>query len=260
MRVGAFEISVLVDGEGSFATVGEAFPALDASEEWRLPVNVVLIRGAGRTVLVDAGLGPEPRTFMPGAGARLHEELARVGSSPAEVDLVVHTHLHVDHVGWDGTFPNARYVVPTDDWSYFMSEESLQQRPHLGDRVEPLGDAGLVVLVDGELEVATGVRVVPTPGHTPGHAMVFVESEGSELAVLGDVVVHELQLADPDLVYFSDHDPARSASTRRRVLGQLADRGTAAILSHFHGPGRFSRNGAGFNWSSLAKDAEAAVE
>jgi len=260
VRVGAFEVSVLVDGEGSFATLGEAFPALHATEEWRLPVNVVLIRGAGTTVLVDAGLGPEPRTFMPGAGARLHDELARVGSSPAEVDLVVHTHLHVDHVGWDGTFPNARYVVPTDDWSYFMSEESLQQRPHLGDRVEPLDDAGLVVQVDGELEVAAGVRVVPTPGHTPGHASVFVESQGSELAVLGDVVVHELQLADPDLVYFSDHDPALSASTRRRVLGQLADRGMAVIVSHFHGPGRFGRNGAGFEWSSLAKDGEAAVE
>ena len=260
MRVGAFELSVLVDGEGSFATVGEAFPALDATEEWRLPVNVVLIRGAGTTVLVDAGLGPEPRTFMPGAGARLHDELARVGSSPAEIDLVVHTHLHVDHVGWDGTFPNARYVVPTDDWSYFMSEESLQQRPHLGDRVEPLDDAGLVVLVDGELEVATGIRVVPTPGHTPGHASVFVESQGSELAVLGDVVVHELQLADPDLVYFRDHDPVLSASTRRRVLGRLADSGTASIVSHFHGPGRFTRNGAGFDWSTTAKDGEAAVE
>ncbi|HEX7143820.1 MAG TPA: MBL fold metallo-hydrolase [Gaiellaceae bacterium] len=143
MRVGAFEVTALVDGEGSFSTVGEAFPALDAPEAWLLPVNAVLIRGAGSTVLVDTGLGPEPRAFMPGAGARLLTELARVGSSAAEVDLVVHTHLHVDHVGWDGSFPNARYVVPTDDWSYFMSEESLQQRPHLGDRVEPLGDAGL---------------------------------------------------------------------------------------------------------------------
>ena len=173
---------------------------------------------------------------------------------------MVHTHLHVDHVGWDGTFPNARYVVPTDDWSYFMSEESLQRRPHLGDRVEPLDDAGLVVLVDGELEVASGVRLVPTPGHTPGHASVFVESQGSELAVLGDVVVHELQLADPDLVYVSDHDPVLSTSTRKRVLGELADRGTAVIVSHFHGPGGFSRNGAGFDWSSRAKDGEAAVE
>ncbi len=260
MKVGAFDISVLVDGEGSFAAVGEAFPSLDAPERWRLPVNSVLIRGAGTTVLVDTGLGPEPRTFMPGAGARLLAELERAGSSAAEVDLVVHTHLHIDHVGWDGFFPNARYVVPTDDWSYFMSEASLQQRPHLGDRVEPLDDAGLVVLVDGELEVASGIRLVPTPGHTPGHASVFVESEGDELVVLGDVVVHELQLADPDLVYVSDHDPELSASTRRRVLGRLADSGTDVIVAHFPGPGRFSRSGEGFSWSGLAKEGAAAVE
>jgi glyoxylase-like metal-dependent hydrolase (beta-lactamase superfamily II) len=260
LRVGEFDVSILVDGEGSFATVGQAFPALDAPEEWRLPVNAVLIRGAGSTVLVDTGLGPEPRTFMPGAGAQLLAELARAGSSPAEVDLVVHTHLHVDHVGWDGSFPNARYAVPTDDWSYFMSEESLQQRPHLGDRVEPLDDAGLVVLVEGELEIASGVRLVPTPGHTPGHASVFIESQGSELVVLGDVVVHEMQLADPDLVYVSDHDPALAAATRKQVLAQLADTGTDVIVSHFHGPGRFSRRGEGFSWSSLAKEAEAAVE
>jgi glyoxylase-like metal-dependent hydrolase (beta-lactamase superfamily II) len=260
VRVGAFDVSVLVDGEGSFATVGEAFPSLDAPERWRLPVNAILIRGVGSTVLVDTGLGPEPRTFMPGAGARLPAELARVGSSPDEVDLVVHTHLHVDHVGWDGFFPNARYVVPANDWSYFMTEESLQLRPHLGDRVEPLGDAGLVVLVDGELEVASGIRLVPTPGHTPGHASVFLESRGSELVVLGDVVVHELQLADPDLVYLSDHDPGLSASTRKHVLADLADRGIDVIVSHFHGPGRFRRNGKGFGWSRLAKDGESAVE
>jgi len=104
------------------------------------------------------------------------------------------------------------------------------------------------------------VRLVPTLGRIPGHASVFIESEGSELVVLGDVVVHELQLADPDLVYFSDHDPGLSASTRRHVLGRLADVGTDVIVSHFHGPGRFSRNGGGFSWSSLAKDGGAAVE
>ena len=260
MRVGALDVSILVDAEGSFATLAEAFPALDEPEKWRLPVNAVLIRGAGTTLLVDTGLGPEPRAFMPGAGAQLHEELARVGSSRAEVDLVVHTHLHVDHVGWDGSFPNARYVVPTDDWSYFMSEESLQQRPHLGDRVEPLNDAGLVVLVAGELEIASGVRLVPTPGHTPGHASVFIESQGSELVVLGDVVMHELQLADPDLAYVGDHDPDVSAATRKQVLARLADTGTDVIVSHFHGPGRFSRRGEGFSWSGLAKEADAAVE
>ena len=260
MRVGALDVSILVDAEGSFATIAEAFPALSSDEEWRLPVNAVLIRGAGATLLVDTGLGPEPRAFMPDAGARLLADLARAGVSPDEVDLVVHTHLHVDHVGWDGYFPNARYTVSGAEWSYFMSEDSLAERPHLRDRVEPLRDAGSVVLVDGELEVAAGIRLVPTPGHTPGHASVFIESEGEELVVLGDVVVHELQLVDPDLVYVSEHDPELSAVTRKQILGRLADRGTDVIVGHFHGPGRFSRNGEGFSWSSLSEDGETAVE
>ena len=101
---------------------------------------------------------------------------------------------------------------------------------------------------------------MPTPGHTPGHTSVFIESEGEELVVLGDVAVHELQLADPDLVYVSEHDPELSAATRKQVLGQLADRGTDAIVGHFHGPGRFSRQGEGFSWSSLAEEGETAVE
>jgi len=96
VRVGALDVSILVDAEGSFATIAEAFPALSSDEEWRLPVNAVLIRGAGATLLVDTGLGPEPRAFMPDAGARLVADLARTGVSPDEVDLVVQTHLHVD--------------------------------------------------------------------------------------------------------------------------------------------------------------------
>jgi hypothetical protein len=72
--------------------------------------------------------------------------------------------------------------------------------------------------------------------------------------------VHELQLAHPDLVYVSEHDPELSAATRRQVLGQLADRGTAVIVGHFHGPGRFSRQGEGFSWASLAEEGEPAVE
>jgi glyoxylase-like metal-dependent hydrolase (beta-lactamase superfamily II) len=260
VRVGTLDVSILTDAEGSFATIAQAFPALESSEEWWLPVNTILIRGNGTTVLVDTGLGPTPRAFMPDGGARLLTELARAGSSPEDVDLVVHTHLHVDHVGWDGFFPNARYVVSGDEWSYFMSEDSLAQRPHLRDRVEPLHDAGSVVLVDGELEVVSGVHLVPTRGHTAGHASVFVESEGEELVVLGDVVVHELQLADPDLVYVSDDDPKLSAATRKRVLGQLADKGTNAIVSHFHGVGRFGRQGDGFTWSSVAEDGGTAVE
>ncbi len=235
------KVDTIMDAEGTFATVGEVFPAVDSHEQWWLPVNVVLVRD-GVTVLIDTGIGPKPRAFVPEPDAHLLDELAQLGVSAADVDIVLHTHLHVDHVGWDGWFPNARYVVHRSDWAYFMSEESLAARQHLREKVQPLTD---VELIDGEAEVAPGVVAFPTPGHTPGHVSVRVGA----LVVLGDVVVHELQVADPDIEYVSDHDARAAAETRRRVLGQLADDRTEVIVSHFHGTGRFERVGKGFRWA-----------
>jgi glyoxylase-like metal-dependent hydrolase (beta-lactamase superfamily II) len=236
------KIDVLVDGEGTFATVGEAFPAVDSDEQWWLPFNCALVRADDAAVLIDTGLGPQPRAFVPDADAKLLDELARISVAPGDIDVVVHTHLHVDHVGWDGSFPNARYVVHEDDWDFFMSEESLDQRPHLRTKVQPLAN---VERVSGETEVVPGVRVFPTRGHTPGHMSV---AAGSTI-VLGDVVVHQLQVEKPEIVYVNDGDAATSAATRRRVLGELADAGTDVIVSHFHGVGRFERAGKGFRWA-----------
>jgi len=156
---------VISDCEGSFATVREAFPGVDDDEPWWIPVNVVLLRTDDATLLVDTGAGPKPRAFFADGDARLLEELEQLSVAPADVDIVVHTHLHIDHVGWDGAFPNARYVVHEEDWAYFMSEESLAQRPHLREKVLPLD----VERVTEETEIAPGVLVFPTPGHTPGH-------------------------------------------------------------------------------------------
>jgi glyoxylase-like metal-dependent hydrolase (beta-lactamase superfamily II) len=260
VKFGPFDVATVVDGEGSFATMAEAFPALHSSEPWWLPVNVVLVRTGGTTVLVDTGLGPPPREFMPQADARLLRELARIGIQVEDVDLVVHTHLHVDHVGWDGSFPNARYVVHEADWSYFMTEESLASRPHLRAKVEPLYEGAVVELVAGEVEILPGIRLVPTPGHTPGHVSVRFDAPDRPLAVLGDVVVHQAQLGDPGLVYVSDHDPSLAARTRRAWLGQLADEGADVIVSHFAGAGRLVRAGDGFRWVDSAKEERAPVE
>jgi glyoxylase-like metal-dependent hydrolase (beta-lactamase superfamily II) len=235
------KVDPIVDAEGTFARVGEAFPAVPSSDEWWLPFTAVLIRSTGVNVLVDTGIGPKPRAFVPEPEGRLLDELSRLGVRPDGVDVVVHTHLHVDHVGWDGFFPNARYVVHEDDWEFFMSDESLAERPHLREKVQPLAN---VELLRGEVEIAPGVEVFPTPGHTPGHMSVRAGS----LVVLGDVVVHQLQVVDPDVVYVSDHDSAAAASMRREVLDRLADDGTHVIASHFYGMGRFQRVGEGFRW------------
>jgi glyoxylase-like metal-dependent hydrolase (beta-lactamase superfamily II) len=246
VRIGRFELLQLFDAEGSFATVAEAFPALaDRTEPWVLPLHCVLIRSPDRVVLVDTGLGPQPRQFLPDVESHLLQQV-----EPESIDLVVHTHLHVDHVGWDGVFPRARYVVHREDWSFFMVPWQLRERPHLR-RLEPLQEEGLVDLVTGEAEVAPGIRVVPSPGHTPGHMHVRVEDGGEAAVVLGDVAVFEEQLADPGLVYASDGDADAAAATRARVLGELADEGVPVFLAHFRGAGRIARQGSGFGWNPL---------
>jgi len=229
---------VLVDCEGSFATYREAFPAIHSDVDWWLPVNCVLLRGDHANVLVDTGAGPKPRSFLPDGEASLLDELA-----PEEVDVVVHTHLHVDHVGWDGAFPNARYVVHEADWAYFMSEPSLAERPHLREKVAPLEPR--VERVTGEAEIAPGIRVQPAPGHTPGHMLV----RAGPFAVIGDLVAHELQVVDPDLAFVNDMDFGVAAATRRRVIAELAEEGVAVIAGHFCGTGRFERAGKGFRWA-----------
>jgi len=228
---------VLADCEGTFATLREAFPAIQSDVDWWIPVNCVVLRTGDAAVLVDTGAGPKPRAFMPDAGAALLDEL-----DPADVDVVVHTHLHVDHVGWDGSFPNARYVVHEDDWAYFMSDASLAERPHLREKVLPLER---VERVTGETEVAPGVRVQPAPGHTPGHMIV----RAGEFAAIGDLAAHELQIADPDLLFVNDMDAATAAATRRRVIAELAADGASVIGGHFRGIGRFERAGKGFRWA-----------
>jgi glyoxylase-like metal-dependent hydrolase (beta-lactamase superfamily II) len=233
---------LIADCEGSFATVREAFPGTDDDRPWQIPVNVVLLRRDGLTLLVDTGAGPKPRAFFSEGEARLLDDLASLGVAPADVGVVVHTHLHVDHVGWDGAFPNARYVVHEDDWAFFMSEESLAQRPHLREKVLPLAN---VQLVNAETEIAPGVFVYPTPGHTPGHMSLRTKS----LAVVGDLVAHELQVADPDLVFVNDIDPAQAAVARRRVLDELAGEDVLVFTGHFRTSGRIERSGKGFRWA-----------
>jgi glyoxylase-like metal-dependent hydrolase (beta-lactamase superfamily II) len=201
-------------------------------------VNCVLLRSDETTVLVDTGAGPKPRAFLPDGEARLLDELA-----PEEVDVVVHTHLHVDHVGWDGAFPNARYVVHEADWAYFMSDESLAERPHLREKVLPLEPR--FERVTGETEIVSGIRVQPAPGHTPGHMIV----RAGPFAAIGDLVAQELQVVDPDLVFVNDMDFGIAATTRRRLIAELAEEGASVIAGHFRGIGRFARVGKGFRWA-----------
>jgi len=218
----------LRDTEASFGTMREAF-GVDSDEPWVLPFHAYLVRGARLTAIVDTGVGPLPREFLPDAEGHLPGRLAAAGVRPEEVELVVLTHLHVDHVGWNTLFGRARIV------EYFRREVAALE----------------LDLVEGEAEIAPGLRLVPAYGHTPGH--MRVEVGGGAAHLLGDVAVHELQLADPGLAYSAEVDASRAAALRAELLPRLADAGVPVALGHLSpdGLGRIRRAGDGFAWEPL---------
>jgi glyoxylase-like metal-dependent hydrolase (beta-lactamase superfamily II) len=240
------EIVPLLDTEGSFATLREAF-GVDDDTPWQLPVHVFLLRGDGWTALVDTGAGPpgeEP--FLPD-----REGLLRDALQPEEIDVVLLTHMHVDHVGWnmvDGApfFPNARYVGHRADFDFFTRTRA--ERPYVRDQLASLAATGRLELVEGDHSPLPGVVLEHVPGHTPGHCIVRVD----DAVLLGDLAVHDLQLADPGLEYVAEEDPTAAAAARRRLLPKLARRGGVVGLGHLRPPlGRLVESGGGFAWRAL---------
>ncbi|MBO3745874.1 MBL fold metallo-hydrolase [Streptosporangiaceae bacterium NEAU-GS5] len=191
----------------------EMFPGgpFGDDDEWVLHFHCHLIRAAGRTILVDVGLGGpgSPAASWAPAPGRLLAELESVGVAPTDVDTVVITHLHSDHVSGavaDGvpTFPNAAHIVQRAE----VDGASNAIRAFL----DPIKD--WLQIVTGSTQLAPGVSVVHTPGHTPGHQTVEIGS----LVISGDVLHHPAQLVDPMIGYLYDHDPVQAAQTRAAVL------------------------------------------
>lgn len=221
----------------------------------------------GLRVLVDTGIGNGKTRANP-AWHHLDTDYLRrltdAGFPPESVDLVVLTHLHTDHVGWntvttgDGTwtptFPNARYLASRTEWDHWAARAGEMEESRLQmfrDSVHPVRDAGLLDLVDvhdGPVEVAPGVRLLPAPGHTPGQVAVELRSAGQSAVITGDCIHHPVQLADPDVTSCVDDDPDLAVRTRRDLLAALADTGTLLLGTHFPPPtgGLVVTDGSGY--------------
>ncbi len=248
-------LTPILDGAGSFATFRRVFaqasPELEArarevapetfrGDAWWLPVRSYLVETEDARVLVDTGLGPQPRDFMAETRSALLEEI-----DAESIDVVTFTHLHVDHIGWNAAFPKARFVVADDEWQWTLGDE--ERRTYHASRLEPMKER--LDLVTGEASVVPGVRLVPTPGHTPGHRSVVVDTDAGTVVLLGDACLHPVQLLDPDLPYIGDDDPALAARSRRRILEWLADDELLVSVSHFPDDfGTVTRAGDGFTW------------
>lgn len=216
-----------------------------------------------RRILVDGGIGngkPRPQPWFDHLDTPALATMAEAGYPPEAVDTVVATHLHVDHVGWftqadgDGwapTFPNARHLIVATElahWSAHPRDE--RDGAYLADSVAPLLAAGLVDEVGADHELTAEIRLVPTPGHSPGHVSVQITSEGRSAIITGDLLHHPIQVLEPDWDGPFDEDLVVAAATRRAFLARIADTDTVVLGTHVATPtaGRVVTTATGWRW------------
>jgi glyoxylase-like metal-dependent hydrolase (beta-lactamase superfamily II) len=264
LRVGDVEVIALTDDlregpwsmaeafpnvpEGERAAIARDYPDTVAGENWRAHDRCFVVRTSDRTILVDTGIGPPGATVAeflhPGGGALL-EELQAAGADPASVDVVVITHMHFDHIGWNvsggtddprPTFPRATYLLQRTDWDSYENDADPMGKPARDLQVRWLREAGVLELVDGGRELAEGVRIVPTPGHTAGSQSVEIRSGSDLLFLSGDVANHPMQVTNPEWSAFADADRAAAAATRREVFARAEHDGVIVGPSHFPQP------------------------
>ncbi|WP_405606676.1 MBL fold metallo-hydrolase [Streptomyces sp. NBC_00076] len=236
----------------------------------RLASHSFAVEVDGLRILVDTGIGNGKRRTNP-AWHNLNSDydarLTAAGFAPETVDIVILTHLHTDHVGWNTrfeggswvpTFPNARYLTSHTEWNYWAGVEMEEARQQMfQDSVHPVRDAGLFELVDVAdvgTDIAPGIRLLPSPGHTPGQVTVELSSQGESALISGDSIHHPVQMGHPELCSCVDIAPELAARTRHRMLDSLAGTSTLLLGSHFPPPtaGHVRREGNAYQLAPTA--------
>lgn len=275
VRLGNLELSIIGDGNGSFpaypifgsntdpANVGRALESdFLPADMVTVAFNVPLIRTGKDVILIDAGNGPKSST-----AGRLAAHMANLGVKPEQVTGVIVSHLHGDHYGGltaaDGSlaFPNARYFMQKSEHDFWtgpapdLSRSKLDVEMRSGMIKGAAGAAdklkGKLELLDGEKELAPGVKVEPAPGHTPGHQMVHLSGGGREILMVVDCVHHHcLSFRHPEWHLRFDADADKGVATRKRVLDRAATDRALVLTYHlpFPGLGHVRKQGEGFEW------------
>jgi glyoxylase-like metal-dependent hydrolase (beta-lactamase superfamily II) len=287
---GEVRVDLVAEDEGAFNPIARTLPdlpadVLEAEPRWFdqrgydpqarslvLSFHSYLVRTADRCIVVDTCVGnAKSLAFRPSWDGKQDERwlagLRAVGLDVGDVDLVINTHLHLDHVGWNTTwtgsewvptFPNARYVVSETEYAGAQlragrpGPHTELHRVSLAESVEPLERHGQLDRVPGDADLGGGVRLIPTPGHTMGHAAVAI---GDGAAVFtGDLLHSPIQAAHPELHWSGDEDPVTAALTRRAFLDRYADTDTLVCTMHFPQPsaGLIRRAGDGYRLEAVA--------
>jgi glyoxylase-like metal-dependent hydrolase (beta-lactamase superfamily II) len=219
----------------------------------KLSVHSWLLKVGGKRILIDTCVGNhkprEHRRFWHMMDKPYLERLAGAGARPEQIDLVMCTHLHVDHVGWNTrlengrwvpTFPNAKYVFSREDYEHYLAVDRDQQAgPANGgsfrDSVLPVVEAGLAQMVSGACDLDECLSVEPAPGHTPGTIAVKFRSQGENAMFCGDILHHALQVYRPDWNSFACAHAENARATRKKVLEHCAG-GSVLMPAHFGAP------------------------
>jgi glyoxylase-like metal-dependent hydrolase (beta-lactamase superfamily II) len=242
-----------LDGGAMFGVVPKPLweRRIPPDERNRIPLALrcLLVETPDALVLVDTGIGnKEDERFReiygvenPGAPTRLEDAIRAAGHTPEDVDIVINTHLHFDHAGGntvrepDGdigpAFPRARHVVQRRELEFAGLPNERIRASYMAPNHEPITRAGLWDLVDGEAEIVPGVRVVPTPGHTPHHQSVLIGSEGQTACFLADLVPTAAHLPLPWIMGY-DLEPLVTLETKRGLLDRARAEDWLLVFEH----------------------------
>jgi glyoxylase-like metal-dependent hydrolase (beta-lactamase superfamily II) len=254
MRVHALEAGLQwLDGGAMFGVVPRPLweRAIPPDERHRIPLALrcLLVEAPNALVLIDTGIGnKESEKFIDiygvenaGEPTRLEDAIRSLGYGIRDIDLVVNTHLHFDHAGgnvveaMDGSlvpaFPEARYVMQKGELSFAGSPNERVRASYMAKNFAPLVEAGLVDDVEGPIQLMDGIRLLPTPGHTPFHQSIVLEDQGETAVFLADLCPTHAHLPLPWIMGY-DLEPLVTLETKREVLGRAREEGWVLIFQH----------------------------
>ncbi|MFQ6032315.1 MAG: MBL fold metallo-hydrolase, partial [Candidatus Zixiibacteriota bacterium] len=226
--------------------IWEKLAAPDEKNRIRLDLNLLLVKSEKKNILIDAGMGDvlnekQRKIYGVEKPSELERKLSELNLTPEDIDLVILTHLHADHAGGvvrldklgkrAPRFPNARYVVQVKEWNDAMSPDERTSATYFTENLKLLEESNLLELRDGEEEVAKGIKVTPTGGHTPGHQAVLIEDGENKILWPGDIIPSTSHLKIP-YVASVDLFPLETMTQKRKFLDMCLNDGWLLAFDH----------------------------
>ncbi len=255
LEIGAFKCTVVSDG--TIRVPGPPLPDSSNSPGEVMDVSCLLIEKGQRKILIDTGCGSG---FQTSAG-KLLQNLLKEGVNPAQVNTIIYTHGHTDHVGGtfdsqgESIFPHTRHIVSRKEWDSWasMADTSKQYPMFASARKNLMPIRDKFDLAEENSEVISGIKLLPASGHTLGNVMLEISSDKNRLLCIGDLIHSQLELTYPEYYSFLDFAPEQAVRLRTEGISKMAESGVLIFACHFPFPGigRFVQKGGILSWQPV---------